>query len=102
MPCNFEIPPKLLACNDQVNAAKLVDALTDGGYSDWYLPSKDELNKLYLNRNLVGNFIDVNYWSSSEWSPWNSTHAWYQSFSDGSQNGDDKNAQKGIRAIRTF
>ena len=43
------------SCNDTYNAAKLVDALTDGGYSDWYLPSKDELNKLYLNKNSVGN-----------------------------------------------
>ena len=93
---------KLLACPG--GAARLVDALTDGGYTDWYLPSKDELNKLYLNRNLVGNFADWNgwYWSSSEWSPWNDTHAWYQEFSDGSQNGDDKSAQKGVRAIRSF
>ena len=81
-----------------------MDALTDGGYSDWYLPSKDELNKLYLNKDLVGNFTDWNntYWSSSEWSPWNSTHSWWQSFSNGTQDGDDKNAQKGIRAIRSF
>lgn len=95
---------KLLACNDAVNAAKLVDALTDGGYTDWYLPSKDELNKLYLNRNLVGNFTDWIgwYWSSSEWSPWNDTHAWFQRFTDGSQDGEGKGYQKGIRAIRTF
>jgi hypothetical protein len=91
----------LLGCSETNFAAKYAKAVTDGGYTDWYLPSKDELNKLYLNRNLVGNFIDVNYWSSSQWSPWY-WYAWYQSFSDGSQNGDDKNAQKGIRAIRTF
>jgi hypothetical protein len=89
----------LLGCSESNFAAKLARAVRDGGYTDWYLPSKDELNKLYLNRNLVGNFIDVNYWSSSES---NCCYAWYQSFSDGSQNGDDKNAQKGIRAIRTF
>jgi hypothetical protein len=89
----------LLGCNESNFAAKLARAVRDGGYTDWYLPSKDELNKLYLNRNLVGNFIDVNYWSSSES---NCCYAWYQKFSDGSQNDDDKNAQKGIRAIRTF
>ena len=95
---------KLLACNDAVNAAKLVDALTDGGKSDWYLPSKDELNKLYLNKGLVGNFTDWNgwYWSSSEWSPWNDIYAWYQNFNDGTQSADSKGAQKGIRAIRSF
>jgi hypothetical protein len=89
----------LLGCNETNFAAKLARAVTDGGYSDWSLPSKDELNKLYLNRNSVGNFIDVNYWSSSES---NDSYAWYQSFGDGSQNQDDKNAQKGIRAIRSF
>jgi hypothetical protein len=92
----------LLGCSETNFAAKLARAVRDGGYTDWSLPSKDELNKLYLNRNLVGNFTDWNlwYWSSSESS--NAAYAWYQSFSDGSQNGDDKNAQKGIRAIRTF
>ena len=89
----------LLGCSETNFAAKLARAVRDGGYTDWSLPSKDELNKLYLNRNSVGNFIDVNYWSSSESNAW---YAWYQSFSDGSQNQDDKNAQKGIRAIRTF
>ena len=89
----------LLGCSESNFAAKLARAVRDGGYSDWYLPSKDELNKLYLNRNLVGNFIENTYWSSSEVIP---EYAWYQSFSDGSQNADDKNGQKGIRAIRSF
>jgi len=90
----------LLGCSDTFFAAKLARAVRDGGYTDWYLPSKDELNKLYLNRNSVGNFIDGSYWSSSESS--NAAYAWYQIFSDGSQSEDDKNAQKGIRAIRSF
>ncbi len=91
----------LLGCSETNFAAKLARAVRDGGYSDWYLPSKAELNKLYLNKNLVGNFTDWNntYWSSSEAIP---EYAWFQRFSDGSQDADDKNAQKGIRAIRTF
>jgi hypothetical protein len=89
----------LLGCSESNFAAKLARAVTDGGYSNWNLPSKDELNKLYLNRNSVGNFIDVNYWSSSEDGPY---FAFYQNFSDGTQSNDDKNAQKGIRAIRSF
>ena len=50
-------------------AAKLCFDLVLGGYSDWYLPSKDELNKLYLNRSIIGGFNNnalIYYWSSSE------------------------------------
>jgi hypothetical protein len=104
---------KILAgCNDGVNAAILVDALTDGGYTDWYLPSKDELNILYLNKNLVGNFTDWLqwYWSSTECFGWVGgiyygdywSQANYQYFSDGTQGFEGKGYQKGIRAIRTF
>jgi hypothetical protein len=98
---------KILACTaDNENAAKLVDALTDGGYSDWYLPSKDELNLLYLNRNSAGNnFASNEYWSSSELYLWNYSsydNAWYQFFTDGSQSTTGKGYQKGVRAIRSF
>jgi hypothetical protein len=95
---------KILACTaDNENAAKLVDALTDGGYSDWYLPSKDELNLLYLNRISAGNnFASNEYWSSSEVSFGMYTHAWYQFFTDGGQGPEGKNYQKGVRAIRSF
>jgi hypothetical protein len=37
-----------------------------GVYSDWYLPSKDELWILYLNHVAIGTLTDTNYWSSSE------------------------------------
>ena len=97
----------IAGCSETSTAANLARAVRDGGYSDWYLPSKDELNKLYENKNLVGNFINWPnwYWSSSEvpdptWPV--SYNAWYQDLSDGSQSNDDKNGQKGIRAIRSF
>ena len=49
-------------------AAKLCSDLTKGGYSDWFLPSIDELNlmheNLYLNG--LGSFEPDVYWSSSE------------------------------------
>ena len=89
----------LLGCWETNFAAKLARAVRDGGYSDWYLPSKDELNKLYINKNIVGNFIETHYWSSSES---DSNYAIFQNFGTGAQSNSDKNAQKGIRAIRTF
>ena len=55
-----------------------------GGYSDWYLPAKDELNILYSGSGSVGGFIASTYWSSTEYNL-NNFSAWYQSFTYGTQ-----------------
>jgi type II secretory pathway pseudopilin PulG len=48
-----------------VNGVQLVHGVMINGYNDWYLPSKDELNKLWINSSILG--IPPNYyWSSSE------------------------------------
>jgi hypothetical protein len=80
-------------------AAQLCDDLDLGGYSDWYLPSKDELNKLYLNKVAVGGFASAVYWSSSEL---NNYGAWRQAFGDGYQFGLNKNFTVRVRAVRAF
>ncbi|MHC1706105.1 MAG: DUF1566 domain-containing protein [Bacteroidales bacterium] len=80
-------------------AAKLCSDLVSGGYSDWFLPSKDELNKLYLNRVAIGGFADENYWSSSEASL---NSAWKQNFSSGFQGSLYKNNDYYVRAVRVF
>ena len=84
-------------------AAKICDDLTIDGYSDWFLPSKDELHELYKNRDKIGGF-DVSldylyYWSSSEDS--NDT-AWCQDFSDGNQYHGTKRSTFRVRAVRAF
>jgi hypothetical protein len=48
-------------------AAKLCRDYNGGEYTDWYLPSTDELFKLYLNRAAIGGFDVANYWSSTEY-----------------------------------
>jgi len=80
-------------------AAKLCSDLVEGGYSDWYLPSKDELNKLYISSGIIGPFTYSSYWSSSEAS---STIAWEQSFNGGLQSTVSKSFSNYVRAIRSF
>ncbi len=47
-------------------AAQLCSDLELGGYDDCFLPSKDELNELYKQKDTVGGFASYDYWSSSE------------------------------------
>ncbi len=81
-------------------AAKLCDDLDLGGYSDWYLPSKDELNKLYINRVAVGGLVGGYYWSSTEYDEF---RAWSQSLAIGDQSFNfAKVFTAGVRAVRAF
>jgi hypothetical protein len=80
-------------------AARLCGDLDQEGYSDWYLPSKDELNKLYLNRTAIGGFANLNYWSSTEV---NLNVAWYQNFNNGNQGNFNKSSTFYVRAVRSF
>jgi hypothetical protein len=85
-------------------AAGLADAYVNpdtgaGVYSDWYLPSKDELDKLYGNRVLIGGFAITSYWTSTE--QW-AGNAWYQFFGDGSQHYNGKSTAFSVRPVRSF
>jgi len=83
-------------------AAGLARAYRDGVYTDWYLPSKDELTQLYLNRDIIGGLTAQIYWSSTEFS---SEDAWAHDFMFGGEFGQFpvwKNIGFNIRAIRSF
>ena len=85
-------------------AAELSATLNWGGYSDWFLPSKDELNLMYVNLKVygVGDFADAYYWSSSQYYPHFAQYAWTQYFSNGVQSSHKKNTSLRARAIRAF
>lgn len=97
----------LAGCSETNIAAYLCDTLTLGGYSDWFLPSKDELNKLYenigqgnaLGLGNVGGFADDDYWSSTEKADYD---AWRQYFSYGGQYSNYKTNDSNVRAVRAF
>jgi hypothetical protein len=69
-------------------------------YDDWYLPSRSELNKLYINRVAIGGFSNYYYWSSTEWSRDSEAYTVY--FSNGSFYASDKSYPNDVRAIRAF
>lgn len=69
------------------------------GYSDWFLPSKDELNKMYRLRYVIGGFTNNVYWSSSE----DYDHSsWLEAFANGKQGTDFKSESYFVRAARSF
>ena len=74
------------------------------GGKKWFLPSKDELNIIYQNKDIIiqnggGDLpTDVRYWSSSEAS--SGAAAWAQDFSGGGQNSLGKYYTYHCRALR--
>jgi len=72
--------------------------------ADWFLPSINELKKIYDNKGVleaVDGFTDFSskYWSSTEYGHYN---AWRQSFSPGFQDTDSKPNTYFVRAVRAF
>jgi hypothetical protein len=69
-----------------------------GGYSDWFLPNKEQLLLLYHQRDVVGGFSCSNYWSASE----SDIGAWGQYFGSGSQLRYFTIYPNRVRPVRTF
>ena len=87
-------------CSDPAGfAADLAADYSNSGESDWFLPSKDELKKLYINRASVGGFSPDDYWSSSELVDGG---AWSQYFTGGNQGNYNKDSTLNVRPVRAF
>ena len=80
-------------------AAKLCANYTGGGFTDWFLPSKGELNQLYLHKSKVPGLAATNYWSSTEH---DKNTANDQEFGGGFKFNDDKSFTIHVRAVRAF
>jgi len=100
------------SCTTANTAADRCANLTLNGYSDWFLPSKDELNQMYINKATINATAALNsgfafgtdthfYWSSSEYSNW---AAWAQNLFNATATpyDSDKVYEHSVRAVRAF
>lgn len=78
-------------------AANFYKGLSINGYTDWYLPAKDELNLLYTNQGSLDGFAQDYYWSSTQSS---SSGSWGQTFSRGFQSTRGKTDTGYVRGVR--
>lgn len=86
-------------CASPGTAARICDDLVLNGYSDWYLPSKDELYKLWLNQAATGGWVSDNYWTSTEG---NNLNAHTQELGSGYQGFNFRGYPSYVRAVRSF
>ena len=110
--------PRIL--DEKERAAQLCAELNYGGFNDWFLPSRGELDLMHRNlyQEGIGGFSAVPYWSSSEYYD---NKVWFQIFGTharnpfgapgggsgnvtGFQNYGNKEVYRGMltRAIRSF
>ena len=69
----------------------------------WRLPTKDELNKIYQNKDDIGGFEKryLYYWSSEEVG-YGVPNSWLQSFEDGYQFGMSQSSKNNVRAVKSL
>ncbi len=91
----------LLTCTSGAAFSADVYSTTNNSkiYSDWFLPSKDELNQIYVNKTTIGSFTTSSYWSSSED---DADGAWAQYFRLRFQYDDVKDGLNYVRPVRAF
>jgi len=97
----------LAACSESNCAARYCDDFVSNGYDDWFLPSKNELNLICQNQDLLettalqhgGSSFGTHYWSSSEEDLY---YAWNQQFYDCLKFLGQKNIGRYVRAVRAF
>jgi hypothetical protein len=86
--------------NEATSAAKFCASLDFNGYTDWFLPSRNELEQLYINKSIIGDFDNLHtWWSSTEE---DASTAWNRAFGDGSEDAGQKYGMPIARPVRSF
>jgi len=93
--CGLEVKDTEPKTYTWVLAIKVCETYGEG----WHLPTKDELNCLFKNKDTIGGFSNTYYWSSSEYKN-DSYFTWYQDFSSGSQNAFDLTNKLSVRCVK--
>ena len=91
---NLDIYPydiNRLNWNDGVRACEFLG-------NGWRLPTKNELNSIYINKAMIGGFASDNYWSSSKT---DTNNAWTQYFGNGAQGTYYETNSFYVRPVRT-
>lgn len=89
----------ITGCSTAGIAAKVCADLVEGGNSDWFLPSRDELTKLYTNRTAIGGFTNAIYLSSSHS---NLTAAIVRDFATSGETEQSKSTSYVFRPVHSF
>ena len=102
----YRVHPDLGSTMSWSQAMNACDNLTYGGYSDWILPTKEELNTMYIYKDKIGEFEEDTYWTSSfshSQSMAGGVVAYYyytQSFTSGYQHYDKTSKYHRVRCVR--
>ncbi len=88
-------------CDEPDTAARMCADYRGGGKDDWFLPSRDELNAIYLHlyKQGIGGLGLGEYWSSSETTK---GYAWHHNFTTGDQLFGNKWPKYRVRCVRAF
>lgn len=78
------------------SANRLCENSNVGDFNDWRLPTIDELAMLYTNKDVIGGFDEINYWSGTG----ESKNYYCLNFNTGKQNLYTKYTELGVRAVR--
>jgi len=92
---HFEVYPTDLGQMTWYEAKEACVNLGNG----WRLPTKYELNLIYENKDVVGGFANLYYWSSTELGNGN---AWFQNFYNGYQGSYSNLFTHYVRAVRAL